>query len=302
MDNAVHPKTPIPAATVILVRKYKGELQVYLLQRNKKSSVMAGKYVFPGGMVDAGDRDMETWVRRVDLSLDELRGHIGGNTFSVEDALAYGVAAIRETYEEAGARLWEFSENGTGVAKRMESSRLENTLDVDWFREGTRSGNWRLLFSRIFRWSHWISPKAMQRRFDTRFFLAVLPEGERCEPDNRETIQGVWINPAKALAANLAGEVPLSPPTLVTLHQLSIYQNLETLFEEASRRSWGIPIMPRLVSSKQGSVILEPWDPEHGEKNVNPDFDTLKESVLPVGEDFSRLWNDQGIWRPVGFG
>jgi len=51
---------------------------------------------------------------------------------------------------------------------------------------------------------------------------------------------------------------------------------------------------------EKGAVILEPWDPMIQEKKVEFDLSTLKKSVLPVGQPFSRLLLYEGIWRPVG--
>ncbi len=291
-------KTPIPSATIILVRDHEDELQVYLLRRNSKSSFMAGNYVFPGGMVDVGDREQETWIQRADMDPQALDDRFGGN-FSQTDALTFGVAAIRETFEEAGVRLWKTPENGLTAIRQLEQRREQNNLDLSWLKTGAQAEKWRLSFSRLFRWAHWITPVVMKRRFDTRFYVAVLPEGQTCAPDNRETTHGLWISPSKALADSRTGKIPLGPPTLMTLHEFSKYKHLNALCAELPQRPWGNPIMPRLITTAKGSLFLMPWDPEYHTDQVDFDFAGMPERLLPVGTDFSRLWEDRGICRPV---
>ena len=139
----------------------------------------------------------------------------------------------------------------------------------------------------------------MKRRFDTRFFLAEMPAGQFCRPDDRETVQGLWLSPRQALVSNMAGEVPLSPPTLVTLHELSKYRTLADLQTAAAKRSWGNANQPRLVALPQGAVIVEPWDPLYHQKVIKIDPEDLPASVQPIGTSFSRIWLDQGIWKPI---
>ncbi len=292
------PPTPFPSATIILVRNHEDALQVYLLRRHSKSSFMAGNYVFPGGMVDAGDQDQESWFQRVDMDSKALDGRFGGD-FSQADALSFGVAAIRETYEEAGVRLWKIPDEEMETIHRLDQQRTQQNLDIKWLNESAQSEKWRLSFSKLYRWAHWITPVVMKRRFTTRFYVAVLPQGQTCSPDNRETTHGLWISPSKALAESRAGKIPLSPPTLMTLHELLKYQTVDALFVELPQRPWGKPIMPRLTITEKGSIFQLPWDPEYSTDQLNFDFDGMPDRVLPVGADFSRLWGDQGICRPV---
>jgi hypothetical protein len=141
----------------------------------------------------------------------------------------------------------------------------------------------------------------MPRRFDTRFFVAALPEGQDGRPDMRETTEGLWVSPQQALAGNLAGRIPLSPPTLVTLHEFLKYPTLDALQGGLEGREWGEPIFPRLVvlGKGAGSIIVEPWDPMYGREDLRIDANKLPGSLLPAGVPFSRLWNEGGIWKPV---
>ena len=98
------PPLPVPAATLILVRRHAGEIQVYLLRRSNTSGFMAGNFVFPGGLVDRVDRDAAAWQAHADLTADGIDQRFGAGLDPAE-AVGFAVAAIRETFEEAGALL-----------------------------------------------------------------------------------------------------------------------------------------------------------------------------------------------------
>jgi len=295
------PSNIAPAATVILTREYEGKLQIYLLKRNVKSGFMAGNFVFPGGTVEVEDRQFDVFKNHSDLSSAEIYHRLGGS-LSEAEALAYGVAAIRETLEEAGVFLAHKNDQPDASLEHVRNLRLSDNLTKNWFVKLVVKEKWQLAISALSRWSHWITPELMKRRFDTRFLLAAMPAGQFCRPDCKETVQGLWVSPKEALQGNLAGKIPLSPPTLVTLHELLKYLNWEDLQIESKRRQWDQTIMPRLVPLAKGAVIVEPWDPMYRQKEIIIYPEDLATSVLTVGESFSRIWYDGGLWRPVGIG
>lgn len=286
------------AATVILTRERAGRLQIYLLQRSAQSGFMAGNYVFPGGTLDPEDRDTRLFAMHSDLDLSTIANRFGGD-LSAERALAFCVAAIRETLEEAGVFLAHHEVNPEQKLSQVCDLRLRASLEKHWLAKLVAGTGWRLNLTALSRWSHWITPAQMKRRFDTRFFLAHMPAGQYCQPDSCETVKGLWIAPGEALAGNLDGTIPLSPPTLVTLHELSRYRNLSGLQADARHRSWGPAISPRLIPLAKGAVIVEPWDPQYRETEIRIDLKQLPTAVLPVEEPFSRIWYDGRLWRPI---
>ena len=84
MSSAV--AVPRLAASLILLRDGADSTEVMMVERTGSASFAAGKFVFPGGAVDAVDATLAT-----------------GNA---ADA-ALRVTAIRETYEECGLLLAE---------------------------------------------------------------------------------------------------------------------------------------------------------------------------------------------------
>jgi len=300
MPNSNAPPPLARAATLILVRQHAGELQAYLLRRSPTSGFMPGLFVFPGGLVDAADGDELFWRDHQDLAPDAVSERLGKG-LRFPDALSYAVAGVRETFEEAGVLLASKTGSADEDLKRAGERRLADSGRRGWFRTLAETEGWVHALSALAPWSHWITPVGMPRRFDTRFFVAALPEGQAGRPDMRETTEGLWISPQEALAGNLTGRTPLSPPTLVTLHELLNFPTLDALNRGREGRRWGEPIFPRMVSLGKGagSIIVEPWDPMYGREDLPGDARNLTESLLPAGAPFSRLWNDGGIWKPV---
>ena len=292
------PAKPRQAATVILARQEGLEFQVYLLKRSLKSGFMAGNYVFPGGTVDLEDRDTNFWKSRVDIEPETISSRFGGN-LSVEEALNYCVAAIRETFEEAGIFLAHRKEQTKRDLERLNDMRMTSGLPKGWLRDFVTDEGWIMQLTGLGRWSHWITPELMPKRYDTRFFIVFMPEGQECLPDLIETTRGIWISPEKGLAGNIKGDIPLSPPTLVTLHELLKFPTLKALKKEMKTRTWGEALLPRLIASHQGKMIVEPWDPMFNQEGDIKVTDLAKE-ILPPGEPFSRIWFNKGLWQPVG--
>ena len=200
------------AATVMLVRDGQSGLEVFMLRRNLNSDFVGGAYVFPGGAVDEEDRhaDLERVSRgRSDDQASNLLGLDKGG-------LAFWVAAIRESFEEAGVLL-----------ATDETSAVVSFADPDVaarfaiHRKAVDSGERRLIevceiedlvlaVDQIHYFSHWITPEGAPRRYDTRFFVCAEPPEQVPLHDDRETIANVWIRPEEALRLHRAGhEFPI---------------------------------------------------------------------------------------------
>ncbi|MFH0728855.1 MAG: NUDIX domain-containing protein [Pseudomonadota bacterium] len=288
--------TAAPAATVILTRPAEAGIEVYLLKRSATSSFMAGNYVFPGGMVD--DVDAGDWSDLVDMDHETIKRRLGGG-LAVQDALTYGVAAIRETFEEAGVLLARQTDSATQGFERARRQRETDVFKEGWFRSLVTEHQFCLQLTGLFRWAHWVTPREMKRHYDTRFFVAAMPPDQTCRPDARETTAGVWISPLAGLKANLKGEISLSPPAIVTLQAFSKFKDYEELQEVITKRPWGEPLRPRFITMGKDAVIVEPWDPEFEQSGIDIDRAKLGDKLLPVASDFSRIWLHGGVWRPV---
>ena len=215
----VSPVDPNDAATVVLVRDRDRQVEAYLLRRHEEMAFAAGMYVFPGGVVDRRDSDPDlAWVGPSDAEWAErLR-------CDEPTARALVCAAVRETFEESGVLL----------AGPTGSSVVTDTTSDSWEVDRRRLVDRTLAFSDLLgardlvlrtdllaACGHWITPEFEPRRYDTRFFVAELPTGQRTRDVSGESDRVVWMSPLAACAGVDAGQMAMLPPTYATLAQIS---------------------------------------------------------------------------------
>ncbi len=303
-ERLIMPTIPKKAATVILLRdKEPYGFEVFLLKRHEKSSFMGGNFVYPGGRVDL--EDSSPGIRSISkgITSDEAQRILGGTT-SPEESVAYWIAAIRELFEEAGVLLaYVGKENLLRLEDTDEQKKFSNYRNLLQkaeisIGEIAKKENLSFALDQLRYYAHWITPEARSERFDTYFFLARYPSGQEASYDRKETTAGVWITPGEALNDNLSGGVPLSPPTLKTLEDLSRFKTIDEVF--ASLRDAKIEaILPVLTKISSGPMIIFPWDPE---------YDLFQNGKLPSPlehgrasqpkDNTTRLLMKEGRWLP----
>jgi 8-oxo-dGTP pyrophosphatase MutT (NUDIX family) len=250
LEGRLEVATPRDASTVVLLRDGPDGLLVYMLRRVSSMKFAPGAYVFPGGSVDPRDTDISVgWAGSSPAEW--------GAAFDAGEALARELvcAAVRETFEESGVLL----------AGPAEDAIVPDTSGDDW--EADRQAlldrtlslaemlarRGLVLRADLLRpWAHWITPEIEVRRYDTRFFVAALPAGQRTRDVSTESDQVAWLRPALALDAAHRGEMRLLPPTLVTLTELSAYDSVAAVL--TAQRT----VRPRLPGTRitDGGVFL----------------------------------------------
>ena len=103
----------------------------------------------------------------------------------------------------------------------------------------------------------WITPEIEIKRFDAMFFLAVLPSGQEAVHDGGETSDGIWIDPADAVAECRSGAIALPPPTWTILRRLDRFQTIEAVLEWARNRKVR-PVRPQFSSRDGVSTLTLP--------------------------------------------
>ncbi|MDQ8043371.1 MAG: hypothetical protein AAGC46_02870 [Solirubrobacteraceae bacterium] len=214
-----------PAATVLVVRdSAAGELEVCLLRRNLESTFVGGVSVFPGGAVEPADGDPAVLALCDGRTDAEASARLGID----HGGLAYWVAAIRETFEEAGLLPATWAHSGAPLhfsddafAARFAEHRAAVDREERSLAQVLETEGLRLDLTAMHYVSHWITPPGRSRRYDTRFFLAQAPAGQQLLHDGREAIEGAWMRPVDAIARQEAGELVMRPPTVWSLHQLA---------------------------------------------------------------------------------
>ena len=260
---------------------------------------MPGLYVFPGGTLEPWDADPglpeDVWDEPLSRVLERM-----GRGLPVGQARAHLVAAIRETFEETGVLLASLEgEKETPRACILQGSLRRPKGECRRFKDLVMSPGIKLRASSLAAWAHWVTPEGLPKRFDTRFYVALHPAGQRCLPDEIETTQGTWIRPLHAILGNHDGRMPLSPPTLATLHELLQFPDLDSLIRKAWDRPWGSPRLPRAMRSPWGPMLLMPWDPQYSSQGPFETWASHHPEYAPPLEPFSRLVHRDGIWLPI---
>ena len=182
-------------------------LITYVLVRNAALEFAPGATVFPGGAVDPVDHEQAWAATSVGYDKAGADAHL-----ETEGGLAYWVAAARECFEEVGVLLGR-----PGVPDR--SVTFAAHLDLGHVPD----------MSNMWYFGHWVTPEGAPRRYDTRFFIAIV--GDDCEPDpdRGELISGRWIRPADALVEFESGQIDLIDPTMRTLMVLGKVDDVVSL-------------------------------------------------------------------------
>jgi 8-oxo-dGTP pyrophosphatase MutT (NUDIX family) len=327
--------TPRKATTVILFReKTSNEFEVFLVRRHDDSAFMGGNYVYPGGRVDPTDQSTDVLSFSRGLS-PEKASQILGNS-PPDESIGYWVAGIRELFEEAGILLaygaplespcsHSITPAGRHPGQTMahSSSRCRDDSGGEILSWVSRIGQEKLLHYReslhrkdlslshlaqeekvffaldqLHYYAHWITPEARSIRFDTRFFVAVHPSGQEASHDQKETTHGLWITPHRALEGNLERTLALSPPTLITLEDLSRFTSVADLMKSLHERKTS-PILPILIKGPPQTFIVFPWDPDYAafeRKEIRGVINHGNPSK--PGDNTTRVILQEGCWCP----
>ena len=213
--------TPDPAATVILLRDGDVSPEVLLLERHAKSEFLPDLYVFPGGRVDPHDHELSERLPPGGA----MAAHRALPDTAPELAPALFVAAIRETFEEAGILLARRRGSTELLDAEADRGLARHRLDVQGgkarFGDLIEKEDLELAADLLSVHAHWITPELVPRRFDTFFFAALAPEGQLAAHDGIESTDDVWIRPEDALEQARRKERQMIFPTLCNLQTLA---------------------------------------------------------------------------------
>ena len=257
------------AATLVVVRDATGGLEVLLLQRAEKGDYNSGAWVFPGGLLDPADRRCHAFCSGLeDTAANERLGVAQGG-------LDYYVAAIRECFEEAGL-LFAVDESGRTVQLQGDTgarlAALRGPLHAGQceLAELCRDFGLRLAADRLFYIAHWLTPPGRAKRFDTRFFLALLPEGQTSAHDATETLDQVWLRPAEALAPENSRR--LLKVTRSAIETVGRFADTDALLAWARAPREVKLVMQRMAMDSAGPRLVMPHEPAWAEiGRLDPD-------------------------------
>jgi 8-oxo-dGTP pyrophosphatase MutT (NUDIX family) len=258
------PAVPRHAATVILAREGTAGMEVFLLRRVTAMAFAGGMTVFPGGGVDQRDADASVawtgpepdwWAER----------------FNCAPGLAVALvcAAVRETFEESGVLLAGPDPNTVVADTSAFAEARQALVDRDLSLAEFLTAHGLVLRADLLRpWSNWLTPPEEPRRYDTRFFLAELPTGQRADGFTTEADHAAWQRPADAIDDWRTGRSGLLPPTWVTLADLA---DLGTVAAAMAAPRVIEQVVPRVLREDGVLRVVLPGDPRYPTAEINVD-------------------------------
>lgn len=242
-----------PASTILLLRDGRagGGIEVFMMVRHYQIEFASGALVFPGGSVDAGDRDI---IGRPEL----YAGHTGLDAAT----LNFRIAAVRETFEESGILLARprgsddliAASRAAEIASAHRAALCESKIS---FAQIVADNDVVLALDLLVPYAHWITPVGMPKRFDTHFFLAAAPPEQVGAHDGKESTESIWISAREALDGGDSGRFKLPFPTTRNLIKLGKQPNVRAALDDA-RSSPVVTVLPVMTRTDTGRQLRIP--------------------------------------------
>ena len=243
------------AASVVLLRESEGDepFEVFMLRRPDTARFAPGAYSFPGGVLDAADYEV---AREVivplpgGMTVEAITSRVEAPTgFAAPDDATTGallVCAARELFEEAGALLVREETGGQlplDNEARWSAAREDLLAGARSFRSVLREDNLTIAPDDLPYFAHWITPESSRIRFDTHFFLGVLPAGQLATHWAGEMAAGEWFAPRAALARHARGAMPMLQVQVSHLERFARFDTLGALLDHARTKAVP-PVLP----------------------------------------------------------
>ena len=243
-----------PASTILLLRDNSAqEIEVFMMVRHHEIEFSSGALVFPGGSVDAADREI---IARPEL-------YSGGEGLD-EAALSFRIAGVRETFEESGILLARPRGSKELVdasqAAEIEASHRAALAERKFtFLDVLVETGMVLALDELVPYAHWVTPEGMSKRFDTWFFLAAAPPEQLGAHDGKESTDSLWLSPREAVAGGESGRFKLPFPTTRNLIRLGKQLSVKAALDNARGKPvvTVMPVMTRLNGGRQLRIPRE---------------------------------------------
>jgi 8-oxo-dGTP pyrophosphatase MutT (NUDIX family) len=258
MTDAKSPPTPLPSATILLLRDGAHGIEVFMVKRHHQIDFASGALVFPGGKVDVHDRDQT------------LRKYADGADKLDDLHLSLIASAIREGFEESGILLARKSGHtdyiDAAAATALAPWRPKLNDGEVGLAEFLAKEDLRLACDTLVPFAHWVTPVFMPKRFDTYFYLAATPAGQLGRHDGSESVDSVWIDPHEAIEDTKRWTVIF--PTKMNLLKLAKSKTVA----EALARAKADPIVtvePKVEQRGTESVMTIPENAGYGKIEIS---------------------------------
>ena len=185
---------------------------------------------------------------------------------AAERALGLYIAAIRETFEEAGILLAVDTLGnpieGSQYAETLASERQAVLKNDKTLFDVLSDNQWQFDLNALQYYSHWITPELEKRRYSARFFVAHAPANQIGTHDSHETTDSLWITPEDAVDQYNSGVFQCGPPTLRVLEEMAKFSSIEQAMAAAKNIPCK-PNAPQFAQEGETMCLVLPGDPLH---------------------------------------
>jgi 8-oxo-dGTP pyrophosphatase MutT (NUDIX family) len=253
------------ASSILVVTRHQNQLKILMLQRSE-FGFYGGLLVFPGGTLAVADAAPE-W----------------NCIASKAEDLALRICGIRETFEESGLLL-ATPFDGLAPEDRHEWRQkiIQDPLNFIQFARTTLRVP---MTDQLYSWSNWVSPSHHPKRFDTYFYLHILPKESAIDlkEDGKETVGVHWLTPTEILERFAKQEITLLPPQFCQVTEL-IGKSIDDVKQMARERVVE-RIEPVMVDKSSESITMK--------LPMNRYFNGLLELQHQKGKVFGIRWKQE---------
>lgn len=263
MDNAQPPERwvkALPSIGFLFLRDGPDGMEIFMAIRRRNVDYAAGALVFPGGRIMDQDAD------------PVLRALTRADPTIPDPEFVPLITTIRQVFRETGVLLARPRGEDTLISgPRLDDIRAryraplgagEVTIRGMAEREKLElAGDWPALFA------HWLTVVEYPSRFDGRFYVMTLPEGQTPTHEGGRFLESTWITPAAAAAGGDAGDYYIVLPTRMNLEKLKRW-NRAAAAVAAARASRVTTILPVTADSPRGPIIHIPAEADYGTTEI----------------------------------
>ena len=219
------PKEPRLAASIVLLQGQKPNIEAFMIKRNKKLRFLGGYHAFPGGKLEEDDFNINLKDRFKEFFSKEDNKFFEkeDKNLNIDKIHALYVAALRELFEEIGILLAYdesnilINNNDTKFSNIFIESRKKLLNKEIEFSEIINNNNLILALEKIQPFKHFVTPEFSPIRYDTYFFMAILPNSQEILETSQEVEKHEWIKPIEAIKKYFNEEIKMIPPQLACL-------------------------------------------------------------------------------------
>lgn len=258
------------AASMLVLRDGPQGMEILMMRRpQREDDRSAGAFVFPGGVLDPQDTALHPLCAGLDDAQASARLGVASN------GLDYYLCAVREAFEEANL-LFAYDADGRIVRLDELDAQVREQL-----REAAGYGGkglahvcemlgLKVAADQLAYCAYWLTPPGLAKRFDTRFFMALLPAGQTAIHDGVEAVEHRWMRPVDAI--DPANRLTLVNATRKILQSIAHFETAQACIDYA-RQQRHIPlVMPRLADGPQGQRPVMPEEAPYAEiARIDPD-------------------------------